>query len=75
MDEALLALLVFLIVAVITRFLWQQSMVKPKAMEPVCGKCGYIVRGLPSNICPECGSDLEQVGIITHRSSSVMSDA
>lgn len=32
--------------------------------EPTCGKCGYIVRGLSSSICPECGSDLRIVGVI-----------
>jgi len=31
---------------------------------PVCGKCGYCVRGLPTFICPECGSDVRDVGII-----------
>jgi rRNA maturation endonuclease Nob1 len=28
-----------------------------------CGKCGYIVKGLPTLTCPECGSDLRAVGI------------
>ena len=30
--------------------------------EARCGKCGYDVRGLPGSICPECGSDLDEVG-------------
>jgi hypothetical protein len=29
-----------------------------------CGHCGYDARGLPSDICPECGSDLSEVGRI-----------
>src|SRR5262249_12166035 len=33
--------------------------------EPVCGKCGYCVIGLTTMTCPECGSDLRMVGIIT----------
>src|SRR5205823_12220816 len=33
--------------------------------EPVCGQCGYCVRGLAGMICPECGSDLREVGILT----------
>jgi hypothetical protein len=33
--------------------------------DPRCGKCGYIVRGVPSLHCPECGSDLREVGIVT----------
>jgi hypothetical protein len=32
-----------------------------------CGKCGYDVRGLPSDICPECGSNLDVVGRVQHR--------
>ena len=28
----------------------------------LCGRCGYEVRNLPSDICPECGSDLNVVG-------------
>lgn len=30
-----------------------------------CGTCGYDVRGLPGDICPECGSDLRVVGRMT----------
>ncbi len=29
----------------------------------VCGKCGYSVKGLTALSCPECGSDLREVGI------------
>jgi hypothetical protein len=29
-----------------------------------CGKCGYCVRGVPGLVCPECGSDLREVGIV-----------
>jgi hypothetical protein len=31
--------------------------------EARCGACGYRVFGLPSSICPECGSDLNVVGL------------
>lgn len=34
-----------------------------RASEPVCGACGYPVRGLPNFACPECGGDLREVGI------------
>ena len=37
----------------------------PKVTEPSCRACGYAVRGLPSFTCPECGSDLREVGIDT----------
>src|SRR4051812_17324269 len=30
-----------------------------------CGRCGYDVRGLPTFTCPECGSDLREVGIVS----------
>jgi hypothetical protein len=33
--------------------------------QPICGQCSYSVRGLPGFICPECGGDLREVGIIT----------
>ncbi|HTW93379.1 MAG TPA: hypothetical protein VMD30_01210 [Tepidisphaeraceae bacterium] len=33
--------------------------------EPACGHCGYCVRGIASLTCPECGSDLREVGIVT----------
>jgi hypothetical protein len=33
--------------------------------EPRCGQCGYIVRGIATFVCPECGSDLREVGIDT----------
>jgi len=38
---------------------------QPKVTEPSCRACGYAVRGLPSFTCPECGSDLREVGIDT----------
>ena len=35
---------------------------KTRTAEPCCAKCRYIVRGLPSETCPECGSDLRGTG-------------
>jgi len=32
---------------------------------PQCGHCGYAVAGLSSSTCPECGNNLQLVGIIT----------
>lgn len=32
--------------------------------EPSCAACGYCVRGLETFICPECGSNLHDVGIL-----------
>lgn len=31
-------------------------------IENVCGKCGYPLHGLPTPVCPECGSDTGRVG-------------
>lgn len=33
--------------------------------QPACGKCGYPVEGMSTFNCPECGSDVRQVGIVT----------
>src|SRR6185369_9941136 len=33
------------------------------SFEPACGRCGYLVRGIPTFTCPECGGDLRDVGI------------
>jgi hypothetical protein len=33
--------------------------------EATCGNCGYCVRGIAGLVCPECGADLREVGIIT----------
>jgi class 3 adenylate cyclase len=32
--------------------------------DAVCGKCAYVVTSLPTFVCPECGSDLREVGIV-----------
>ncbi|MDP9173740.1 MAG: hypothetical protein M3O30_07725 [Planctomycetota bacterium] len=42
-----------------------QASRKPRALaEPTCGQCGYCVRGIAGLICPECGADLREVGIV-----------
>ena len=40
---------------------------KRSGAEPCCATCGYAVVGLPSSICPECGSDVEKAGVIPPR--------
>lgn len=40
---------------------------RKRVSAPSCGSCGYAVEGLESLRCPECGSDLRQVGILTSR--------
>lgn len=34
-----------------------------------CGRCGYAVAGLTTFTCPECGSDLRDVGIVRARNA------
>ncbi len=60
----LLLLALLLVVVVLGTVLWRRRG-GGRTGEAVCGRCGYIVRGLPSFTCPECGSDLRQVGIRT----------
>jgi hypothetical protein len=36
---------------------------------PSCGRCQYPVCGMPTFTCPECGSDVRDVGILLPRSN------
>ncbi|QQE13030.1 hypothetical protein JD969_06105 [Planctomycetota bacterium] len=36
-----------------------------KQGDGACGSCGYCVIGLTRMICPECGNDLREVGIVS----------
>jgi hypothetical protein len=40
--------------------------------DPLCGNCRYCVRGLEGTICPECGGDLREVGVLTPGSAAPM---
>lgn len=42
----------------------------PRAAQS-CAFCGYLTTGLPSSICPECGQDLNVVGVKQPRSWQV----
>jgi hypothetical protein len=33
--------------------------------EPACGRCGYLIHPGSRRRCPECGSDLAEVGVVT----------
>ena len=44
-------------------WLWWRVLRKPKHYHAVCGHCQYIVEGLQTMFCPECGSDFRKVGI------------
>jgi hypothetical protein len=31
-----------------------------------CPGCGYALRGLPDNVCPECGREFDAAAMLTH---------
>ncbi len=55
-----------LAVAVCARVVWRAVM-RPRGLvrEACCARCRYPVEGLEGWACPECGSDLRVVGVIT----------
>jgi hypothetical protein len=59
--------IVLIWLALIGAFVATLLFARPKGarLDPSCGKCGYLVRGLSTFICPECGSDLREVGIVS----------
>lgn len=65
-------LIVLTVVASAVLAVWR-AMTLPRggAREPVCERCGYAVAGVAGFTCPECGSDLREVGIITPRMEAV----
>jgi hypothetical protein len=55
-----------LAVVFIVGFLVARVLRRRKAVtQPACGNCGYFVRGIATFICPECGQDLREAGIVT----------
>ena len=65
MNLSILFLLLLLLAgSLVFVALWRQHRAR-KSNEPICGECGYPVKGLPSFTCPECGFDLRDVGIVT----------
>lgn len=47
-------------------FLWllRHRLRGERITEPACRRCGYFVAGLTAPKCPECGADLDRIGII-----------
>ena len=54
---------VILLVGGILYGLWKDR--RDRAAEPCCAACRYPVRGLQALMCPECGIDLREAGILT----------
>jgi hypothetical protein len=65
MVAIILLLVVSIGVTAMNVFVLLSRRQRRRVSRPSCGKCGYAVRGLPTFICPECGSDLREVGILT----------
>jgi len=67
LDASLILLVLFLVAVGITfsviRMAWLGR--RDRVSQPCCAACRYKVRGLQSWTCPECGSDLREVGILT----------
>jgi len=51
--------------------LWMRVFRKPHAPHARCGQCGYVVEGLTTMFCPECGSDFRKVGIVKPKKRAV----
>src|SRR5437867_789892 len=59
-----LVALVLMVVAFVVALLFRRNALTPMGSDPLCGQCGYCVRGLEGIICPECGGDLNVVGTL-----------
>lgn len=47
------------IAAISAESYWRNKIQRPMPASDTCGKCGYPLQGLPSNRCPECGTEHE----------------
>ncbi len=61
------AITLLLFIAIAIFLIRRRRSVPPPDSEGSCGRCGYLVKGLTTFTCPECGSDLRQVGLIHPR--------
>lgn len=55
--------MIFMGLGVLALIGWWAWRDRKSVTAPACGQCHYPVRGLPTFTCPECGSDLREVGI------------
>ena len=44
---------------------WNRLRLRLREIEPKCAKCKYVVHAGSGRICPECGHDLCQTGVLT----------
>ena len=69
----LLLLLLFIVAALSAIILFVRQKSARRVEHSQCGKCSYRVEGLETLRCPECGSDLREVGIVTPATSGRVS--
>jgi hypothetical protein len=53
------------LIAVFFALIWRKRS-RILIKESICANCDYPIRGLPTSICPECGSDLSRQGAVLH---------
>lgn len=63
-DTLVLGAFVWLLAVSIVGGIWFIWRRRCASTDPRCARCGYIVRGISTFTCPECGSDLREVGIL-----------
>lgn len=73
--DLLFSLLFAVIPAASLAWLWYLVLRKLTMQHAVCGHCQYIVEGLQTMYCPECGSDFRKVGIVTPRRQAAIKPA
>lgn len=63
-EQVMAALIIVLLLLGTALVLLRWWSAPPAVSEPRCARCGYPVRGLTGDVCPECGSDLSQRGAV-----------
>lgn len=63
MMEWFVVIAIALAIALVAKLVSRARAAQTHARGPSCGNCGYLVHGLPSSQCPECGQQLTKVGV------------
>ncbi len=64
MGPFLLVMLLAIVAAIMTSLVSRRRRQHRIFDFPTCGQCAYDVTGLTTRICPECGGDLDVVGVL-----------
>ena len=57
-------LIVLIVLAVVLRVIGSRVARHRRVSDVACGSCRYLVRGIDSEVCPECGAALREVGVL-----------